>query len=91
MKLDHFRGSIIGDKIFTNGPSKNLWSKAFKKIELIWSAKIDHLASIFFKDCIPQILLGPFLNTLFNNWIVKRDGKHYSEHNKTTSGKLKRF
>ena len=47
MKLDHFRGSIIEDKVFTNGPSKNLWSKAFKKIELIGSAKIDHLASIF--------------------------------------------
>ena len=36
---------------------KLLWKTAFKKFEGIWSAK-------FFKGCLPQILLGPLLNTL---------------------------
>ena len=39
---------------------KNLWKRAFKKIEEIWSAKADQ----FFKGCPPQILFDPFLNTL---------------------------
>ena len=30
----------------------NLWKTAFKKFE------------VFFEGCLPQILLGPFLNTL---------------------------
>ena len=38
---------------------KNLWKTVFKKFEVIWSASAD-----FFKNCLPQILLGPFLNTL---------------------------
>ena len=33
---------------------QNLWKTAFKKFEVIWSAK----------GCLPQILLGAFLNTL---------------------------
>ena len=39
---------------------QNLWKTAFKKFEAIWSAY--HFK--FFKGCLPQILLGPFLNTL---------------------------
>ena len=35
-----------------------MWKTAFKKFEKIWSA------FKFFKDCLPQISLGPFLNTL---------------------------
>ena len=35
---------------------KNLWNTAFKKFEVIWSVKTNY------KGCIPQILLGPFLN-----------------------------
>ena len=42
-------GKIWGE-VFKNGPSKNLWKTAFKKSEVI--------------GCLPQILLGPFLNIL---------------------------
>ena len=35
----------------------------FKKFEGVWSAKADHSFK-FFKGCLPQFLLGPFLNTL---------------------------
>lgn len=31
---------------------------------LLWSVKIDHVISNFLKKCLPQILQGPFLNTL---------------------------
>ena len=34
---------------------KNLWRTVFKKFEVHFK---------FFKDCLPQILLGPFLNTM---------------------------
>ena len=30
---------------------------------------MDHVK--FFKGCLPQILLGPVLNTLSQNWIAK--------------------
>ena len=39
---------------------QKLWSTAFKKLEVIWSAKTEHKFKIF-KDCLPQILLGPSL------------------------------
>ena len=35
----------------------NLWKTAFKKFENL---------KLKFKDCVPQILLGRFLNTLAN-------------------------
>ena len=41
-----------------------MWNKAFKNFEVIWSAYADYITSNFFKGCPPQILLGPFLNTL---------------------------
>ena len=46
---------------------ENLWKAAFKKFEVIWSAlvclgKPYHFT--FFKGCLPQIILSPFLNTL---------------------------
>ena len=39
----------------------NLWKTAFKKIEVM--NRPYHFK--FFKGCLPQISLGPFLNTLF--------------------------
>ena len=36
-----------------------MWKTALKKFEVIWSAYFE-----FFKGCLPQISLGPFLNTL---------------------------
>ena len=35
----------------------NLWKAAFKKLGRQYRFK-------FFKDCLPQMLLGPLLNTL---------------------------
>ena len=37
---------------------------AFIKSKVIWSAEVDHITWNFFKGCLPQILLGPFLNIL---------------------------
>ena len=37
-----------------------MWKAAFKEFEVIWSAY--HFK--FFKSCLPEILLGPFLNIL---------------------------
>ena len=39
----------------------NLWKTAFKKFEETISLQI-------FKDCLPQILLSPFWNTLTQIW-----------------------
>ena len=43
---------------------QNLWKTAFKKFDGIWSALSRPYSFKFFKGCLPQILLGPFLNTL---------------------------
>ena len=47
---------------------QNLWDIAFKKFEVTWFALTDISNFKFyfksFKGCIPQILLGPLLNTL---------------------------
>ena len=41
-----------------------MWKTAFKKFEVTWSVlgRPDHFK--VFKGCLPQILLGSFLNTL---------------------------
>ena len=49
-------------KVFKNGP-------AFKKFEGVWSAGRPHSFK-FFKGCLPQILPGPFLNTLSHIWSI---------------------
>ena len=41
---------------------KNLWKTVFKKFEVIWYV---------YKGCLPQILLGPFLNTLSHMLLLK--------------------
>ena len=33
----------------------------------------------FFKDCLPQILIGPFLNTLFQTFFPQFVLKNYSK------------
>ena len=43
---------MIWDRVFKNGPSKICGRQPLKMYA--------------FKDCPPQILLGPFLNTLFH-------------------------
>ena len=52
---DIFRG-CMGQGIH-KGIKKNFWKTAFEVIW--WSAYFK-----IFKGCLPQILLGPFLNTL---------------------------
>ena len=44
---------------------QNLWKTAFKKFEGVWSTSSRPNPLKFFKGCLPQILLGLFLNTLF--------------------------
>ena len=41
----------------------NLWKTAFKKFEVMWSASRPYHFKIF-KGCLPQMLLGSFLNTM---------------------------
>ena len=55
-------------KIFKNGPNKVCGRQPLKIwIDVICLGRLYHFK--FFKGCLPQILLGPFLNTLkpFNN------------------------
>ena len=42
----------------------NLPKTAFKKFEGLWSALGRLYPFKYFKSCLPQILLGPFLNTV---------------------------
>ena len=49
------------DKVFKNRPSKICGSQPLKNFKGYTSLpKVDHTT----KGCVPQILLGPFLNTL---------------------------
>ena len=46
-----------------DGPGKICGIQSLK-FEVKWSVKINRIISSFLKGCTPQILLGPFLNTL---------------------------
>ena len=62
INLKYFSGCEIRDKVFKNGPRKICgWQplKIFKEYGLL-SRPYSFKA---FKGCLPQILLGPFLNT----------------------------
>ena len=48
---------IKWDKVFKNGPSKICGRQSLKNLNRPYPLK-------FFKGCLPQILLGPVLNTL---------------------------
>ena len=54
---------------------QNLWKAAFKSFEGVWSALGRPYPLKFFKDCLPQIWLGSFLNTLYRNTV-----KHFNFH-----------
>ena len=47
-----------------------MWKRVFKKFEGVWSALGRPYPFKFFKDCLLQILLGPFLNTLSHLYLV---------------------
>ena len=42
----------------------NLWKTAFKKFKVIWSGLLKQTISLqlFYRLCLPQISIGPFLN-----------------------------
>ena len=54
---------------------QNLWKAAFKSFGGVWSALGRPYPLKFFKDCLPQIWLGSFLNTLYRNTV-----KHFNFH-----------
>ena len=54
--------SYIWGKIFKNGPSKIYGRQRFKKLKLYGLLKPYPIK--IFKGCLPQVLFGPFLNTL---------------------------
>ena len=52
------------DKVFEIGPNKICGRQPLKKFK--GYGLLKHTISLqIFKDCLPKILLGPFLNTLF--------------------------
>ena len=51
------------DKLFKNGPSKICGRQSLKKLKGYFCLSKPY-PSKFFTGCLPQILLGPFLNTL---------------------------
>ena len=54
----------IWDKVFKNGLSKICGRQSLKNFEGIWSTLGRLFPFKFFKGFLPQILFGPFLNTL---------------------------
>ena len=46
-----------------------MWKTAFKKLELIYGLPRQTISLQMFKGCFPQILLGPFLNTLIQIYL----------------------
>ena len=56
---------IIWVKVFKNWPSK-ICDRQPLKILKLWSRPYHFK---FFKGCLPQMLLGPFLNTLTHTWV----------------------
>ena len=59
MDMIHLKACYIWVKVFRNGASKICGRQPLKTFK--WSRPY-HMK--FFKGCLPQILLGPFLNTL---------------------------
>ena len=55
------------DKAFKNGPSKNYGRQPSKNLKLCLTRPYSFF--IFFKGCLPQVFLGPFLNTLSQIYI----------------------
>ena len=49
---------------------ENLWNAAFKKFQVMWSVETPYFFKVF-KDYIPYILFGPFLNDLFHIFLIK--------------------
>ena len=64
-------GTSIWDKVFKNGPSKICGRQPLKNLKYgRLKQTISPYHFKFFKDRLPQISLGPFLNTLSHLNIV---------------------
>ena len=57
------QSDCILDKVFKNGPSETCGRQPSKNIKGYGLLSRPYPFK-FFKSCLPQILLGPFLNTL---------------------------
>ena len=64
----------IWDKVFKNGPSNICGRQPFKNLKGYGLLSRPYHFK-FFKGCLPQILLGPFLNTLSHMTLLKTDSK----------------
>ena len=65
-----YRNSLhMGDKVFKNGPSKIYGRQPLKNLKGYGLLKPTISLQIF-EGCRPQILLGPFLITLFHMPLV---------------------
>ena len=59
----HFM-KVIWDKVFKNGPSKICGRQSLKNLKGYAVCSNRQYPFKCFKDCLPQILLDPFLNAL---------------------------
>ena len=51
----------VNKTMYSRMDQVKFWKTAFKKSEVIWSNRPYHFK--YFKGCLPEILLGPLLNT----------------------------
>ena len=60
-----FTYTYVRDKVFKNGPSKICGRQLLKNLKGYGLLSRPY-PFIFFEGCLPQVSLGPFLNTLSN-------------------------
>ena len=61
----------------------NSWKTAFKKFAVIYSLFKQTISLQIFIGCLPQILLGPFLNTMsYIKEMALKYGEDYEENTK---------
>ena len=66
----------IWDKVFKNGPSEICGRQPLKNLVMVCLNRPYHFK--FFKGCLPQISLGPFLNTLSHLFLQQINVSHLS-------------
>ena len=66
-----FKFRYIWDKVFKSGPSKICERQPLKSLKGHGLLKQTISLQTFWRSCLPQILLGPLLNTLTHLYIVK--------------------
>ena len=77
--LEKFEGfNFKWDTVFKNGPSKICGRQPLKKLKG-YGLRKQNVPLKFFKICLPQILLGPFLNTLsqISQWLIQIPAPKY--------------